>query len=142
VPEDTRTDWERLRAAFEQMRKEYHMLALDEPQPDEPWIEVVEKLNKKTERAGKTGNVCFTEEAQNYARESGVLGINAGQNSRVTIGHWLVKWLFNANALFAVRDAEKKAFVYRVTRILRLNGLKTEWEGELDKAIRVHGKWD
>ncbi|MEA2235372.1 MAG: hypothetical protein QOC81_96 [Thermoanaerobaculia bacterium] len=142
APEDTSTDWERLRAAFEHLRKEYGVLALDEPQPDESWDEVVDKISDEMEKTGKSGNVCFTEESQAAARESGMLGVSSGVNRRQTVGHRLVAWLFNTNVSFALRDAEKRAFVSRVVRTLRLHGLNAEWPGDTNKAIRVHGKWD
>jgi len=141
VPEDTSTDWERLRAAFDVMRKDLNLYIPEEPLADDQTDEEDELLLKEVARRRKPGAVYLTQAGKTLAESSGELRVRCRLTPRYSIGHDLVLWLFNINTSFALRFAELRALYERVVRSLRGQDFEVTWTGDINAPILVRGKW-
>lgn len=143
VPEDTSTDWERLKEAFEALRKDLDLYIPEGPRLDSESDDDITAFGKEIERSGKVGGVSMYEGAVRFAKQSGELVVIITLTPRLSFGHKLVSALFNGNTSFALRDAENHSLHRRVVTALRGHRFRfdTRWTGNLLDPVSVHGKW-
>ena len=143
VPEDTSTDWERLRMAFEAMRRDLSLYIPEEPRRDDESDDDITAFGKEIERRRKVGGVSMYEKSVQYAKQSGELILVVTLTPHFSLGHKMISALFNANTSFALRDAEVRALYRRVVHALRghRHRFDARWTESLLDPITVHGKW-
>ena len=144
VPPDTRSDWERVRAAFEVLRTEQNILANDTPlrgkkRPDHPDRR---RLRQEAVRKKMIGYVIFFDEDVDRARRDGELRFFVAATPKTTIGSWLVDKLFSENVAYALTLVEKEAVAEVVEDALDAQGLKVAMRVKAYQRVTVSGEWN
>ena len=144
VPADTRSDWERVRAAFAVLRTEQKILANDTPLPGKKRPDHPDRRRMRQEavKAKMLGYVVFFEEDVDRARGDGELRFFVDATPKRTIGSWLVDKLFSENVAYALTLVEKEAVAEVVEDALEAQGLKVTTRVKAYQRVTVSGRWD